>query len=332
MELTKAFHALETPVSGQSAGHSFMVKSIAGFEPLRLGKDQKGCPALLIPTPEDPNQRWSAPIVLEHLVVQYNASCRVSRFGGGIEEGSFTIIRCISSDTVMHAYFLTIISSIIRLLGPVPSHVDISSVVSRTIELFRALDMAPRKSIQGLWSELFLMALATDPCDLVRAWHVLPEDRFDFSARDQRIEVKSTGTGIRRHHFRLEQLLPPEGTRLLLASMFVHRSAAGTSVLDLAQEVRVKVSGETTLLLHIDQVLTLALGSTLQDGLDQRFDRELAIDSIAFFEPSAIPQLNRDIPAGVSDVHFQADLTGIPMASLDKYHELGGLFKALSSK
>jgi hypothetical protein len=81
----------------------------------------------------------------------------------------------------------------------------------------------PRKSVQGLWAELFLMARLRDPSALVAAWHSQLGDLYDFSAGSQRIEVKSAIGRIRRHHFTLEQVLPIPRTRVLIASVLVER-------------------------------------------------------------------------------------------------------------
>ena len=93
--------------------------------------------------------------------------------------------------------------------------------MDRLIELFRAMTTPSRKSVQGLWAELFLIAQSRQPTILVDAWHMLPEDRYDFAMDDQRIEVKSFSGSLRQHHFSLEQLQPPEGVKTLIASMLV---------------------------------------------------------------------------------------------------------------
>lgn len=144
----------------------------------------------------------------------------------------------------------------------------------------------------------------------------------------QRVEVKSATGRVRQHYFSLEQLQPPAGASLLLASIFVERTGAGVSVLELANQVRRKVSKDPELLMHIDQVIGLTLGENWRYASEERFDKDLAQDSLAFFEAGVIPALNWQIPPGITEVRFKADLTGRPTADLRQYRTMGGLYQA----
>jgi hypothetical protein len=92
--------------------------------------------------------------------------------------------------------------------------------------------------------------------------------------------------------------------------------------------VRSRVAGYPGLLLRIDQVVTLTLGNDWRQADEERFDRELAEGSLAFFEPAAIPRVDQALPAAVTDVHFQVDLTGVPPIDTAAYRRVGGLFTA----
>jgi len=327
-DLITVFEDLETPVAAAAAGLRFIALPIPGDERHRLGKDENGAPALLVSVAARSGHGWLAPITLEHLAVQHDVACRVSRPDGTTEDGQFTVLRCRSTDPALHTYFLRVAGSIVTLLGATPSHSDVSMAIDRLVELFRALDAPPQKSVQGLWAELFLIARARDSAALVRAWHKLPGDRFDFSAGGHRIEVKSAVGRVRQHYFSVEQLRPVAEMRLLIASLFVERAGAGTSLGDLVTQVRTKVSSDAELLLHVDRIVSLTLGSRWPHGQDERFDRELAENSLAFFEPATIPQIGSDLPLGVSEVRFRANLRGVPTVDLRQYIAEGGLFRA----
>lgn len=183
--------------------------------------------------------------------------------------------------------------------------------------------------MQGLWAELFLISRAYDAVTSVMAWHLNPEDRYDLSAGDQRVEVKSAIGRVRQHYFSLEQLRPPMGTTLLIASMFVERTGAGLSVLELANQIRARVSNNPDALLRIDQVIGLTLGENWRYASEERFDQALAQTSLTFFEAEVVPALEWDIPPGISEVRFKADLTGKPPANLRDYRAKGGLYQAI---
>jgi hypothetical protein len=301
---------------------------IPGYDQHRLSKDAQGKPLLLISIVDARSQKQTAPIVLEHLTVMPDMDCRISRPDGTLEAGRFTVVRCTGADATLQTYFLRIASTIVTSLKNRPTQFDVTYAINRLIELFRAMTKPPRKSVQGLWAELFLISQSRQPAILVNAWHTLPEDRYDFAMDDQRIEVKSVSGRLRQHHFSLEQLHPPEGVKTLVASVFVERSRAGESIVDFVEKIRVRLGNHSDLILHMDTIIALTLGDGWRHISEARFDRRLAKESLAFFEASAIPSVNPNLPVGVSGVRFRSDITGIPTAEISHHRAEGGLFEA----
>jgi hypothetical protein len=306
----------------------FSAIPIPSYEQHRVAKDAYGFPAILISVADPSLNVNPLSVALEHLTVQYDITCRISNPDADTEEGRFTIVRCTSTDRMLHAYFLRIIVAVLGGLGNMPTRLEVSQAVSKLIELFRAMSEAPRKSVRGLWAELFLIAQAHNPAVLVSAWHTMPEDKYDFAAGSQRIEIKSVSSRVRQHYFSLEQLHPPAATTVLIASLFVERAGAGTSLGELVDETRSCVSGNTDLAFHLDKTVALVLGESWRSAMEERFDRELAQESLAFFEAESIPTVNPDIPLGVTEVRFKADLTGQPNADLKRLRVAQGLFRA----
>jgi hypothetical protein len=173
-----------------------------------------------------------------------------------------------------------------------------------------------------------LIADANAAEEVAGAWHAAPEEAYDFNTGTQRIEVKSAAGGVRQHYFTLEQLQPPTGVRMLVCSVFVERAGGGLSVAELASKARSKVAAHADRLLRIDQVVAASLGQGWRNGLEDRFDYERARDSLAFFWPARIPSVAAQVPAGVSDVRFRSDLSGIPAVGTRELQEAGGLFRA----
>lgn len=328
LNLIKLFQSFDS-ITTTNDEDRFTVSPIPGYKPHRLGKDAHGKPLLLISTLNVRSQSQLSPIVLEHLRVQYNLNCRVSRPDGTFEEGVFTLVHCTEADATLQDYFLKVMSTIVISLGDQPNQSDVAHAMNQLIELFRAMTKVPQKSVQGLWAELFLIAQARQPDILVEAWHIVPEDRYDFAMGNQRIEMKSFSGNIRLHHFSLEQLHPPEGIRALIASVLVESSQAGISIGDLREKIQIRLSNNLDALLHIDRVIALTLGDTWQQASDACFDERLAEESLAFYETSAIPSVNPNLPSGVSGVHFRSDLTESPTTDLSHFSEERGLLKAV---
>lgn len=325
-EVVEQFDALPRPHAGD--GERFAVRQI-GQHSCQIGKGTTGEPALLIAVQPAPPRDRPAPIVLEHVRVQHDVDCLVHRPDGSEQTDRFTLILCTDSDRMMQEYFLRSVSSVVLALDNLPSRADVVQAINTLVELFRSMTTPPRKSVQGLWAELFVLADAPDPAAALAAWHSRPEDRFDFATGAQRVEVKSATGRVRMHHFSLEQVRPPAGVRVIIASLFVEASAGGTSVMEMAEEIRADVAGDPTLLLHLDRVLRLSLGSAWRQGMEERFDRELAASSLRFLEARNIPAIDAAIPQEVSEIRFRANLTAVDAADRAAVVAEGGLFQAM---
>ena len=155
LNLTELFQSLES-IATIGDENRFSAIPIPGYEQHRLGKDAYGRPLLLISILDVRSQRQPAPIVLKHLTVMYNLNCRVSRPDSTFEEERFTVIHCTGDDATLQAYFLRVASAIVISLKDPPTQSDVANAINRLIELFRAMTKPPRKSVQGLWAELFL--------------------------------------------------------------------------------------------------------------------------------------------------------------------------------
>lgn len=327
LNLVELFESLKPLQTSLKEGNLFSAIPIFGHEPHRLGKDMQGFPVILLSIENERSQIAPAPITLEHLSVFYNVECQISQINGGIERGKFTVIRCTGADSILQTYFLHILSTIIVSLDNPPTSQDVNQAIKILIKLFRAMTRPPRKSIQGLWAELYFMARVDQPTPLVEAWHIRPEDRYDFGLGNQRIEIKSASHRVRQHHFSLEQLHPPAGIEVLVASIFVERTHAGQSLMELLDKMRSCIIDRPDLLLHMDEIVGLTLGSSWKHALQERYDEELAADSLAFYEASIVPSVNPEIPLSVSNVRFMSDLTGLETVNLSYFRSKGGLFE-----
>jgi hypothetical protein len=331
VNLIDLYKQLKQPTDSSSeSGVRFSACPIPGYENHRLAKDASNYPCLLISTQDSVRNR-PAPVKLEHLQVLYDIDCRILH-NDVLEENRFTVISCTEQDPLMQEYFLRTSSTIVSVIGNTPTHAQVAKAVDNLVELFRVITESPRKSVQGLWAELLLMAFASNPVELIKAWHKSPDDKYDFSSGSQRVEVKSSTSKLRQHHFSLEQLKPSGGIDVLIASVFVERVGAGTSLAELADKIRAKLNKEPELLLYLDQIIGITLGNKWRSAIDDRFDLQLAKKSLSFFASEAIPSIDPKLPKAISDVHFKVDLTSIPAIDKKLLKQKTGLFKAASPK
>ncbi len=328
LSLAPLFASLSDPVAdGEVPSFSTVV---IGTGPHRLGKDASGSPALLVSLVGAAATTLVPPVELEHITVQHRVRCRLWRAATEPEVVTVTLIRCRETDRVLHGYFLDVIQGVLPLLGPAPSEARVREVVAALTELFRALELPPRKTVQGLWGELYLIVQAADTAALVRAWHTTPDEPYDFCGAGQRVEVKSASGDKRGHYFTLQQLHPPADTIAVIASVFVERSGGGVSLGELIERARLRISGRADLAVRLDQVVAVSLGQNWRNGLSQRFDWERAQGTLAFFDAATIPSIRpANVPTDVSEVRFRSELSALfPIAEV-VMRERGGLLQAV---
>ncbi len=292
----------------------YSVAHLPGYSSYFIGKDNNGNACLLIGIP-DKASRQHAPIRLENLEVLFEIASTVKR-AEQISEETFTVMRCRSVDTEIVRYFLSIIETLLRILGPTPNRVAISDAITRLVDIFRRLESPATRTVNGLFGELFLVRWSQDPFRALAAWRPRDESRFDFNAGRVRVDVKAAGGRQRIHTFSYDQCNPPSGTTAIAASLFVEQVAEGVSLRELIREIEALVATNTDLVLKLHDTVADTLGRSVQDAFSIRFDHLLAASSLQFYDLRAIPALRTDPPPGVSDIHFRSDLSGAPQADV----------------
>jgi Putative PD-(D/E)XK family member, (DUF4420) len=328
-EVVKIFESLSVPRPSSTSSCSFTAFPLLKSNGHKLGKDEGGCPCLLIATGNASKAQVRVPLVLENLAVLFDLRCQVSTPKAPSQTGTFTVLKCVAADPVVRSYFLSLLMGISAAIGRSSDKSKVAAVVEDLVELFRSLGKPPKEEIQGLWGELLLIQAAKDSVTLASAWRAQTGDCYDFNKGTERIEVKTTSQKERQHQFSLEQLCPPKETQIIVASIIVQRSGAGLSVFDLLDSIRRKISDEPQLHLRVTQRLHETLGNSWQSARDIRFDFEAALNSLSFFPSQEIPRIPLPLPAGVSRVTFLANLAGIAPLPPSFFADSGDLFRAL---
>lgn len=325
--MINAFNSLDKPnVTGNmNPENLFVALRINSSREDFIAKDHKGQPVFLLGIQSRVNRL--APIRLEHVIIESGLHCHIRQANDTRIEGMFTVIRCVNASFELQRYFLYSLLPIVLSLPANRDAEDISNAICAILELFRAITLPAQKSVQGLWAELFVISKAIKPEVLIRAWHNNPEDRFDFNAGIERIEVKSS-TGSRVHHFSLEQLNPPKDTKVVIASLIVQPSSGGENIFDLIELICLRVS-DVNILSRLTEVVVRTLGDKYQYAIDLRYDFEVTDGSMAFYYALDVPCITMPLPIGVSDVHFKSDLSIInPISSNTKFSS-EGLFNSI---
>jgi hypothetical protein len=324
-DLVRLFDRLEAPAVDIGLGR-FCAQPVPGSPECAIGKDTSGNPVLLIQA-DNAQPGTAAPLVLEHLAVIHLVSCRIQKADRRDQDGTLSVVRCMNSDRVFHEYFLRSLHPVIASLPRSPSRQQISEAIERLVDLFRKIAQAPRKAIAGLWAELLVIARAHNPAVLLSCWHAVPQERFDFVCGAERMEVKAASGGQRIHHFSLEQLRPPPSTHVMIASVLVERAEGGSSVADLVDDIRSRIS-DPNMLIRLDSVVAQVVGHDWRSMQQVHFDLQVAIESFRFFDAASIPAVPIPLPPEVTEVHFRVDLTQSPHVLQDRSVHGRQMFRA----
>lgn len=278
----------------------------------KLGVSKEGYPMLFICTSDS---SYAAPIpLLDMLSVEYNASCTFIDDTNISFPHHYTIITLHSLDELLQEEFLDLILMIVSRISGTPSKREISIEVENLISIFSALTCPPRKKIQGLWGELLVIEQSFLPETLINAWHSELSAKYDFTMGRDKIEVKTTSSETREHHFSLDQLSPSAHSRVVVASMIVRNSAQGSGGLSI-DDLYIKICDKVASVdakMRLMQIVSETIGSDFHCLKEVCFDYIEACDSLRFYNAQDVPRIPKDsVQPGVSSVGFTSNLTGI---------------------
>lgn len=310
-----ALYALfaQLPVSMLSHG----TVSVYEAAPLRpggnffLAKLQGDSACLLIATANS-NDPYPTPIQLENLNVQHGMTGTV--LGQSLPHGQrLSVVTLTNPGTGFLGVFLRFSAFLCEQMPSFPASRDVAKGIRELVNMLQCLRQPNRRSIQGLWAEMLLIADSSDPEAWLSAWHSDPLDLHDFCFIEGRIEVKSSSGGLRHHRFSHRQLWPPHGKPLLIASLLVSADASGDSVFGLAEQIRTSLSAENSM--RLDRIMLEVLGNDYAKAGEFCYDRSSALTSLRFFTVETVPRLAEDLPDGIFNLEYSIDFSFLKESS-----------------
>jgi hypothetical protein len=277
-----------------------------------VGRDENGRACVLFST-RDSGIR--APLRLGGLSVQYALTCSV-KLGATNEVRVLTVVASTSDEPNDERYFLHIMAALIDLAGEEPTLVELAQAVMQIASIFQKLGNKARESIVGVAGELVIIASANDPATAISAWRIDPDERYDFSAGDLRLEVKSSTNRRRVHGFSLEQCDVPALCDCILASVFIETNSGGISIEALVNQITARLAKDPKSIMRLEDTLSRTLGSDLPSALGFSFDYALATSEIAYYDLSTIPAVRPPLLPEISQVRFTSDVSGEPQIDM----------------
>ena len=112
---------------------------------------------------------------------------------------------------------------------------------------------------------------------------------------------------------------------MVIASINTSIVGQGVNIYELQDRICSKIQDLQTCF-RLNEVIIRTIGNDISRISEIYFDYQSAVDSIAYYDVRDIPSIRLDsIPAGVNNVHFDSDLSGIPsiaQSQINDYHSL----------
>lgn len=319
-ELYRKFIDL-SPNNGDS--NEFTVDTIIEGRPHKIGISPEGHVLIFV---ECSDEKVTSNIKLKMFNVTFNRLCKLNN-RENTEEKKYGIIKLISNNSDIQKYFLDVMCIVLKKLPTLPKVEQLKREVSKVVSLFTSMPQISKETVKGLWAELFVIERSKNPLYLLKSWHVSTEDKYDFNDGIDKIEVKATSNEERIHHFAIEQLHPNKESQLLIASLIVVNSGLGKGIFDLVDSISSRVT-DTDALLKLNEEVLQTIGSHIEEAKEYKYDYTLAKDNLKYYNYKDIPAIDiKNVPLGVSSVHFSSCLKGLDAVKLGKLS--GNLFNSL---
>lgn len=269
----------------------FNAVALNRFPFAKVAISDEGFPVILISSVADNTSFSQKNVRLKYLELTHNIECKVSE-GSKTSYAIYTVIIFKSNQPFLQRYFLGIAETLIKSLSAKPTQKEVVETFKAFVEIFRSLSDVPTKTIHGLWSELFIIETSRQPTTLLNYWHSIPEEKFDFNADVEKLEVKSTNSLERIHMFASEQLNPPPDKQVIIASVFLKQTTNGQSIADLASSIQQRVA-DNNLAEKLFAIISATLGNTLEQSIKIKFDYDLAKAHCAFTDTKTFIRLRK---------------------------------------
>lgn len=292
----------------------FEALSLPGNRADYLAKGQNGKPVFLLQDAK--TGKFIPSLQLRHLAAEFQLTCRLHT-DGAEKEDVFALVNCTAEEPELQELFIRSFEAVRTQLSDNANSEEIKRTVEDLASLFRAFSKPSRRSIVGLWAELFVIMRSGRLLDAMKAWRADAFDRFDFSASNRVVEIKASTGEMRSHEFSLEQLSVPVNGNGFAVSILLQSVGGGTSVLELVATIEASIAAEPKLREKLWTNVIGNLGIDFSASLDRRFDIAYADRNLKIFLMQDIPRPATTNDPRVTAIRFIADCTSVESSLTD---------------
>ena len=297
---------LYTALKAMSSGHEYTAVAIKGKNKTFLARNSNGYPALIVET----DSKFDAPLLKaakvcfepgQDFIISIDASAPI--------RGTYNVLVCESNDRNDIINFLILMDAFLGSVDhPQITGNDMAVFFRSMVRLFAvkpALDLEAKR--QGLWGELFVMQQVSGYRFWAPFWHGAVMGLFDFSKAKSHVEVKTTVSTNRIHHFSHRQIWEAEGEEIIIASLTLAEDDSGLSLRELIDECRLTLRGTPD---YLKLEFAIRHAGMEDDALSgPKFNADSATQNLLWFKAADAPHFRMPEPIGVSETSYKVDFT-----------------------
>lgn len=246
---------------------------------------------------------------IKYLTLEHSISCTIY-IENLIEKKNLSILKLETEEENLKEIFLRSMDNIVQNIPNNISQKRIYELTQDLIKLFEKIYSKKNIDLLGFWGELFTIKHLRQKELLIEGWHPETNDTFDFMVKNNALEIKTSSSNERKHHFSFEQL-NSTNKNIIVASILIRKSRGGYSLLDLKSKILTEINNKN-LKDKLQEIYDIMTGSKTQEDLDEnRYSYEYAKDNILFYDSQNVPRIKETPMYGVKNIKFESDLSGV---------------------
>lgn len=159
VSLHSIFSKLQTKILTEH--NCYAADNIPFSDTHKIGISYEGFPIFFIASS---NISSLSNIKLDLISIQFNQLCRLKLSNTDKPiENYYTIVALQTENVDYINYFIDVVEIVLSKLGNYPTQKQLHDEIQKLVDLFRCFNLPPQKTIQGLWAELFVISIASNP-------------------------------------------------------------------------------------------------------------------------------------------------------------------------
>ena len=289
----------------------FITNAVKGFSGVHVGISPDHKPVIMIKG-EQAESKVKKISDLSGIEAKFGILCSIS--SQTEKKSYFNIIEFLEDKTFMD-FFFDFFEEVLKKEENKNAK-KIREEILNISKLFSFKNKVSRKSMMGLWSELFIIYSSKNPDLWIDKWPLSSRATFDFSFSNIGLDVKSFGGFNREHFFSIEQLHNISTEQTLILSLCLKESENGINIFELLKLIKSKLHDDKSKI-KLESKLFKKAGKRIHDS--KKFNLNIAKSTLYVLRGKDIPSLNpKNTPKGVSEIKFKSDCSKIKGLKFDK--------------